>query len=310
MNDVQFKDIQPKVYNAVQLEAKAFERKKNRTALLYVIIVCSLLCIAFITTSWQTPAIELPIKEDLVEVTLDNSLADLGTEDLGQGEVQPLRTGDYAPIANEPTTTPTTEQSSEPEPANDPITDEVNNDDAPPAVKPTIPTKKTTTNNTTASTPTTSKPIPTVTTKPAVAAPTPKPRAIMRPGATGTGGNNSNTNNDSYSQGGGGGNKDQGTYNGKPGGTGTKLTNANLSNRNNIERLAEQSGTNYNGKVILKLSVDENGNASLNSASAVPANAASNDARAFARSLVSKMKFVAGADGRTATITLEFGYGQ
>ncbi len=307
MQDVKFDNIITRPIDNAKLKEAAFERQKNWKAFLYAAIIASVLFITFITISWKTPTPELPLKEDLVEVILENidlEPINLGNETTGKGDVQPLLKGEPAPLEENNTKSNEPESKSTVEPP-DPIVDDNNNDNAPVVNKPINSPKNPTRNVTT----TTTEKKPIVNNNPTPKpAPTPQPKGLFRrKDGTGPGGNNSkeNNNKDGFGKDGTG---IQGDPNGVNGGKGTKLTNANLKNRGQIENLTNQSGTNYKGKVILSLNVDENGNASLSSISTTNASTGSNDAKQFARSIISTMKFPAGADNRTARIVLDFDY--
>jgi outer membrane biosynthesis protein TonB len=288
-----------------KIQEKAFEKKKNIQALTYALIISGLLFISFIFVSWTTPEPELPIKEDLVEINLDN--IDLGNETNGFGDIQPLVKGDFAAVdggAPSPKETATENIKAPVEEAADPETDDNNNDDAPEVPKPVVRPKNPSRDIKPATPPTT--PVTNPTPRPS---PAPKPKATFggysKPGATGSGGNNADQ--DRFgSQGNGTGVGDNGSPYGTPGGTGTRVTAARPTNLGEIQRLAEQSGTNYRGSVKLVLRIDDDGNVtSIVSNSPSPA---SREAKAKANEIGYKMKFSKGADGRSVTYTLVFDY--
>jgi outer membrane biosynthesis protein TonB len=285
-----------------------FERKKNTKALGYTLGISGLLLLLFFFASWKTPEPELPIKEDLVEIDLGE--LNLGNTDNGKGDVQPLIRGDFAAVKQE--TAPVKSNPAPAEDAADPLTDDNNNDDAPEVVKQTQKPVKpsnhiadrqvTTTRNN--NPPTNNPPAEPVRTPP-------RPRAQMTaPGRNGPGGNNTDGYNNSRSQGDGTRTGDQGDPNGSPNGTGTgprKLTDNNMINKGEISRLANQSGTNYRGRITLNLSVDENGTVTnVNNVSASPVSDGAAEAKSFARSLAYKIKYKPGGDGRTATTYINF----
>jgi hypothetical protein len=307
MKDVKFDDIKPPALNMVKVQETIFERKKNFKALIYALSITVFLFLIFIFVSWKTPEPTLPIKEDLVEISLDD--INLGNDPNGAaGKIQPLVKGDFASenAANKQQNQATaSNQSTE---VSDPVTEDKDNADAPdvykPLFKPAIPSHRVQTtppsqnNSNPANNPT---PAPVSPAKAKVGGP------WKRPNGTATG-NGAETDNGFRNQGNGNGTGDRGNPFGTPNGTGTRLTNANLKNRGEIERLAGQSGTNYKGTVTLKVRVDDNGNASLLSASVSPVTASSAAAKSFAKGIVSNMRFPAGADGREALIHLEFDY--
>jgi hypothetical protein len=248
----------------------------------------------------------------LVEVDLGE--IDLGNSEFGKGDIQPLVPGDFAPPKSntEKAEAPEADPAPPEEPA-DPETDDNQDDNAPtinkPVVKPPKPSPRVP--DRPATPVTTPRPVTNPSPAP-VTNPTPAPRrptaVFTRPGGTGTGGNNADTYNNSRGQG-TGGTGDQGSPDGRPGGTGTgpRLGYTNLTNKAAIRQMTE-NGTSFKGKVYLKLEVDENGNVSK-----VLSNTPSpfdREAKDFAATIARKMKFNAGADGRTAEITLNFNMGE
>ena len=298
MIDTKFDDINNSPINIAKQQAIQFERSKNSKALLYTIVIAAILFIIFITVSWQKPEPELPLKEDLVEIAISDDIVNLGNQMEGKGDIQPLAKGDYAPLDPAPVSTQPEPNTTPPD---DPLVDDNNNEEPTTVNKPTVKPPVTRVNpkpvaNTIATNP---KPNPTP-------AP-PQPKGLFKKNnGTGTGGNNATTNNDSYSQGNTNGNGDKDEYNGSPTGSGSRITNANPTNRGEIERLAEQSGTNYKGKVKLVVRVDENGNVTQvlqNSPSP-----ASKEAKTFANQVAYKLKYTKGADGRNIQFTLDFDF--
>ena len=67
-----------------------FESKKNRKALMYTTIICGVLLILFFLISWKIVPPTVPVVEDLIEINLGNN-------DEGFGEEQPLIKGEMAP---------------------------------------------------------------------------------------------------------------------------------------------------------------------------------------------------------------------
>lgn len=304
MQDVKFENIVPRTKNLAKIQAQKFEREKNTKAFIYAVITFSLLFLLFFIKNWPPPIEnQPPPKEDLVEVLIDD--ANLGNDINGAlGDIQPLIKGDFAPPdAGNPTPTKNESSPDLEEPA-DPIINDKNNDDAPEVDKPPFRPKNPSNTIKPATTPTPNPRVPVNNAPPAP----PRPRATMgtpRTGGTGNG-NGSDVDNGFRNQGNGRGTGDQGNPYGTPNGTGTRLSNANLRNSGEIERLTNQSGTNYKGKVTLTLRVDDNGNvASIISNSPSPA---SREAKSFASTIAYKMKFPSGADGRTARIVLDFDF--
>ncbi len=302
MNDIPFSEIEKKAtsFNIKKIAEKE-EVTKNQQAFSYMAIVASVIFFIFFMLKLPAAKLEAQVKEDTyVEVEIEDPI-NLGNDANGAlGDIQPLIKGDFAPPDATPETTPappTNEPVYEPTPT--PVTNDRDND----AVEVPKPKKNPPVriNNPTPRTISTPKP-----TNPTPAPP--KPRASMgtpRPGGTGNG-NGANVDNGISRQGNGNGTGDQGNPFGTPNGKGQRLSNVNLKNSGEIERLTNQSGTNYKGKVTLKLRVDENGSVtSILSNSPSPFN---KEAKAFAQTTAYKMKFPTGADGRTATIVLDFDY--
>ena len=74
---------------------KAFESEKNRKALLYTIIVCAGLLMLFFIIKWKNVPPTLPIVQDLIEINLGNN-------EEGWGQEQPLIKGEMKPTPEEP----------------------------------------------------------------------------------------------------------------------------------------------------------------------------------------------------------------
>lgn len=73
---------------------KAFESEKNKKALMYTIIICGLLLLMFILISWRVKPPSEPVVQDLIEINLGNN------QD-GFGEEQPLIKGERSPTQEE-----------------------------------------------------------------------------------------------------------------------------------------------------------------------------------------------------------------
>ncbi len=199
--------------------ATQFDKERHRKAFIYTAVICSVLLIAFIFISWKTPPPAPPVVQDQMEINL-------GNDDEGFGEEQPLIKGERSP---EPETSPSPPEA-QPIAANEPVTednvtpDDNATEDAAPVVK-TV--KKPTPTKVVTPTPVT-KPTVKPTTPAPVVTPTPKPRVpkVVYTGPGKGGGNNATTDNgytmEGNKKGGTGdagspnGNKD--TYGNKPGG--------------------------------------------------------------------------------------------
>ena len=130
---------------------KEFESEKNKKALLYTVAICGTLLLLFILIRWTVMPPSIPIVQDLIEINLGNN-------DEGFGEKQPLIKGDRSP-SQEAVIQP--KQAAPREAAAEKVEpDENAAADAAPVIKPEKKTPK----------------VKTVTTPTPVAAPVPKPQ--------------------------------------------------------------------------------------------------------------------------------------
>ena len=103
-----------------------FESEKNRKAFTYTVIICVVLLLLFILIRWKQEPVSIPIVQDLIEINLGNN-------EEGFGETQPLTKGNRTPES--PTIAPT--KTSAPASAPDDVAPEENApEDAAPVVKP------------------------------------------------------------------------------------------------------------------------------------------------------------------------------
>lgn len=176
----------------------SFEAEKNKKAFAYTFIICGvLLVLAFIIT-WPILQMAPPVAQDLLEINLGNN-------EEGWGEEQPLIKGEMSP-SQEATVLPQSTSAAKEEPAKDIQPDDNAEEDAAPITKPEKPTPKT---NTIAKEPTT-KPVKAVNPAPVVAPPAPKPqKPKLTYNGPGNGTGNGATEDNGY--------RSQGN---KPGGTG------------------------------------------------------------------------------------------
>ncbi len=189
--------------------ATKFDKERHRKAFIYTAVICSVLLIAFIFISWTTlPPAPPPIVQDLMEINL-------GNDNEGFGDVQPLIKGERSP---EQETTPSPPQA-QPVAANEPVAeDKVTPDDnSPEDAAPVVKTvKKPTPTKVVTPTPVT-KPTVNPTTPAPVVTPVPKPRVpkVVYTGP-GKGGGNGATQDNGYTQQGNnkGGTGDAGSPNG------------------------------------------------------------------------------------------------
>jgi outer membrane biosynthesis protein TonB len=196
-----------------------FDNERHRKAFIYTAVICSALLIAFIFISWKTPPPAPPVVQDQMEINL-------GNDDEGFGEEQPLIKGERSP---EQETAPSPPEA-QPVAANEPVAEEnvTPDDNAPEEAAPVVKTVKKPTPTKVVTTTPVIKPTEKPTTPAPVVTATPKPRVpkVVYNGPGKGGGNNATTDNGYTMQGNkkGGtgdagspnGNKD--TYGNKPGG--------------------------------------------------------------------------------------------
>jgi hypothetical protein len=182
-----------------------FEIQKNTKAFSYTAIICGLLlAIAFFYT-WPLQMTPMPAIQDLIEINL-------GNEQEGMGDVQPLVKGDPAPEVPEPQSIKSAAVNNEP--AKDIEADEDDDKDAAPVIRPLKPNNEAKT----LSKETITKPVKINNTVPVVnpnPAP-PKPKIALYKGGNGTGGNGAAQDNGYRNQGNKPGNGDNGSPDGKP----------------------------------------------------------------------------------------------
>ncbi len=142
----------------------SFEAEKNKKAFTYTVIICSVLLVLAFLITWPILQMAPPIAQDLLEINLGNN-------EEGWGEEQPLKKGEMAP-AQEAAVQPQSAAVAKEEPSKDIQPDENAEEDAAPIIKPEKPTPKT---NNIAKEPTT-KPVKAVNPAPVVAPPAPKPQ--------------------------------------------------------------------------------------------------------------------------------------
>jgi hypothetical protein len=245
----------------VNLEASAihnhsFEVEKNRKALLYTTIICGLFLIIAIFYTWPMQVPPIPTVQDLIDVNL-------GNEQEGMGDVQPLVKGDRAPdnqsVASHQSARKAAESPSQNIQADD------NNDEA---AAPVVKTEKKKINAPVLNKVSTEKvskninPSPVVNPNPAP----PKPKLPLYKGGTGTGGNGATEDNGYRNQGYKPGNGDAGSPDGKPdaygnspGGRSGVSVVRGLSGRRPIHFPNMQDDFNENAKVYVDIKVDASG---------------------------------------------------
>ena len=76
--------------NTSKIMSATFESEKNRKAFIYTTIICGAILLIALLVSWQLPQHPPQILQDLIEINL-------GNDDEGMGEVQPLIKGEKSP---------------------------------------------------------------------------------------------------------------------------------------------------------------------------------------------------------------------
>ena len=231
------------------------------TGTVITILVHALLLLLFFNINFKTP----PPAEPMIEGVIVN----LGNADDGSGDVQPLRTGDFASESSTPTTSGGSPSAASQATASGFFTQEEIRTTG--VTSSSTPTEFQTQTATTASSPntasnaavsTSSSTATTASTSPQV-----NPNALFRArDHNGPGGNNSSTNNTSTSQGDGHGSGDKGALNGDPNateygdwssdGSGVPLK---MKNRKFVQKPVIVDNSQETGTVILKIKVNKSG---------------------------------------------------
>ncbi len=79
--------------------ANSFDNERRRKAFIYTAVICTLFLIAFIFINWKVAPVAAPVVQELIEINL-------GNDDEGLGDVQPLIKGEASPEAAAPEQTP------------------------------------------------------------------------------------------------------------------------------------------------------------------------------------------------------------
>jgi TonB family protein len=277
-----------------------FEKEKNWKAFGMTVFVSAALFLFLFLVSWTIPAPPVPPVDEGIEVNLGNS-------DQGFGNIPPQIPGDLSATQetnNNPPQTTKASAETQPEVANN------NEPDAPvvhTSPKPQVKHNPTNTENA-ENKKVTDKPVVNTPPKPV------KPKAVYAGGkTTSDGGNNADSYNNVRNQGIAGGTGDQGKPNGNPnsdsytgnGGTGTSgvsITNG-LSGRRPVGNTRFEDTYQYGGKVLVNVTVDENGNvtsASLKQGSPFA------DINKIALRRATQIKFSKGTEVQTGTIQIKF----
>jgi hypothetical protein len=236
--------------NILSMSAE-FERQKKIKALSITGGIAGALLLIFIFVRWNLPTatVEEPTLEQYFEVNL-------GTGDEGLGDDQPLLPGDPAPSQQTAYVPPAPSTSNE-ESVRD-ISNENDNPDAPPVIKPTVSRPDATKINNESKTVKTNTPNPQPVINPAPA----KPRAVLGRtiGGNGNGGNGADRYDPGGNQGIAGGNGDQGRPGGDPNGRNYTGAPRNIGVRViSIPAQSFEDDFKEGGKIALDIVVDANG---------------------------------------------------
>jgi len=234
----------------------SFEAEKNRKALLYTVTICGLFLLLAIFYTWQTQVPPTPTSLDLIEINL-------GNEQEGLGDVQPLVKGERAPDNQSVASTHSVRKAAD-EPSQNIQADENNNDEtAAPIVKTEKKNDKAKIENKEATTKASKNihPSPVVNPNPTP----PQPKSLYK-GGVGNGGNGATEDNGYRNQGYKPGNGDAGSPDGKPdsygnspGGRSGVSVVRGLSGRRPIHFPNMQGDFNENAKVYVDIQVSAAG---------------------------------------------------
>lgn len=240
--------------NAQSQAISSFEKEKNTKALSYTALICAIFLLIAILYTWPLSIPVKPIVQDLIEINL-------GNDQEGMGDVQPLVKGDPAPEQQSSSAAEKIAHAKD-EPSKEIMANEDDNDpDAAEVNKPLKPKKEALA---------LPKDQPTKTTKTKTQAeanpnPTPpKPKIPLYKGGTGTGGNGATEDNGYRNQGYKPGNGDAGSPTGKPdsygnspgGRTGVSV----VRGRKPIRFPNMQADHDENAKVYVDVKIDQAGN--------------------------------------------------
>jgi hypothetical protein len=238
----------------------SFEAEKNKKALMYTVLICGFFLLIAILYTWPMQATPKYVEQDLIDINL-------GNEEEGMGDVQPLVKGDPAPdnqsiASNTPKVSHGQETPSEPIQA-----DEGDDAEAAPVVKsekPKTPAAKVENKEASAQKAKAINPSPIANPNPAP----PKPKVPLYKGGTGTGGNGAAEDNGYRNQGykkdgaGDAGSPDgkPDAYGNSPGGRSGISVERGLSGRRPIHFPSMTDNFNENAVVFVDIKVDAGGN--------------------------------------------------
>lgn len=281
----------------------SFEIKKNTRAFTYTLIICALILAIAIFYTWPLQITPTPVAQDLIEINL-------GNEQEGAGDVQPMLKGTPAPDVK-PINVQAKYSPAKEEPAKNIQADESDDPEAAPVpkVNKIIPDAKNLNKVTISKKEKNPDPTPVVTAKPAP----PKLKLPLYKGGNGTGGNGATQDNVFRNQGYKSGNGDAGSADGKPdsygnspGGKSGVSVVRGLSGRKPVHFPSMQDEFNENAKVYVDITVDASG--TVTSASVAKGTTTSNASlRSIALQKAKQLKFPPGPDDEeSGTILFNF----
>ncbi len=230
-----------------------FERQKNIQASAITFGFAGMLLILFFIVKWHLPTKDLAPAEDYIEIMFNEEDINLGNNDVGSGNIQPIVTG--TPSEAAVAATPAMSAPAQEEASRDIETDD--RSDGPPVARPVNPRPDAQRVNTQTRTnaPVTPTPQP-------VTPPAPRLRAGAQMTSARGSGNGGNTDVPGYNrpgnEGPGDGNGDKGSQNGNP--NGRNYAPRNLTTRiYNMPPQNFQDDFNEGGSIALDIQVDANG---------------------------------------------------
>lgn len=286
-----------------QLSLHEFESQKNKKALLFTIIVCAVFLMFAFFYTWKV--LNPPIPE-----TLDLIAINLGNEQEGIGDIQPLVKGDRAPD-NQSIPAEVSGKKSTEVPSQQINADEQDEPDAAPVIKAKNPVKEARDINKESTTKSTKAVNPSPIVNPV---PTPpKPKNLYK-GGTGNGGNGATEDNGYRNQGYKGTTGDMGSPDGKPdsygnspGGRSGISVVKGLSGRKRLNFPSMTDDFNENAKVYVDIVVNPAGKV-LSAVIARGTTTSNSNLRSIAKDKALGLKFNASSSGDNQTGTILFNF--
>lgn len=281
-----------------------FEVEKNKKALLYTIIVCAVFLVIAVFYTWKLVTPPVPDTTDLIQINL-------GNEQEGLGDIQPLVPGDPAPDEQSIAAVHSVKKSNE-APSRQIDADENSKDpDAASVLKSEHPNKEAKEINNKSTAKNTRSVNPSNITNPAPAPP--KPKTVYK-GGTGNGGNGAETDNGFRNQGYKGGSGDAGSPNGNPdsygnapsGKVGVSVVRG-LSGRKPVFFPNRNDNFNENAKVYMDITVNPAGKV-VSVTTARGTTTSKSKLISIARETAMELKFNPTTSGNNETGTILFNF--